>query len=555
MNFLLRVHFFIIAPLMFPAWLAPRFGDHWFTRIERLGARLACKKRLMVMAVAVGAILIRVALLPMMPVPVPGVHDEFSYLLAGDTFAHGRLANPPHAMWVFFETFHVLQHPTYSSIYPPAQGAALALGQLLGHPWLGALLSAGVMCGAILWALQGWLPPGWALLGGILAMLRVGLVSDWVNSYWGGAMAAIGGALVIGAFPRVIHQQRVRHALLMGLGAAILANSRPLEGLIFCAPVVVSLLMWPFSGRHVNLKRVSLRVFLPLVLVSTCLLVFVGYYNLRVTRDPLLLPEALDSRLYTNYPVFLWQHPKPPLQYLNPQFDQFYNHVQASVTPRTLRWSILAKSHKIWFFFLGTTFSLSLITMPNLLRDRRMRLVVIQFVVSFLGALGVAWSFPHYFAPLTATIYILVVQMLRHLRRLKFGWKPAGLYLTRLIVMLAFARPFVVVGYAMQNRGADWRHSRAEIVNRLNGTPGKHLVLVCYQPNHYVDHEWVYNAADIDNSKIVWARMIPGRDLKPLLEYFKERRAWQLNADVAGGELQSYSASDPPCVFERAPAH
>jgi len=452
-------------------------------------------------------------------------------------------------MWVFFETFHVLQHPTYSSIYPPAQGAALALGQLLGHPWLGVLLSAGVMCGAILWALQGWMPPGWAFLGGMLAMLRVGLVSDWVNSYWGGAMAAIGGALVIGAFPRILHQQRPRHALLMGLGAVILANSRPLEGLIFCVPVGVSLLGWLFWGHHANLKHVSLHVFLPLLLVSACLLAFVGYYNWRVTHDPLLLPEALDSRLYSNYPVFLWQHPKPPLQYLNPQFDEFYNHVQASVTPRTLRWSILAKSHKIWFFFLGTTFSLSLISLPNLLRDRKMRLLVIQFVVSFLGALAVAWSFPHYFAPLTATIYILLVQMLRYLRLLKFGWKPAGLYLTRVIVLLAIARPFVVVASAMQSCGSDWRRSRAEIVTRLDATPGQHLVLVCYQPDHDVDHEWVYNASDIDNSKIVWARVIPGRDLTPLLEYFKDRHAWELNPDDAGGQVKSYSASDIPCAF------
>jgi hypothetical protein len=548
-NFLLRVHFFIIALLMLPAWLAPRLGDRWISRIEQLGDKLARKKDLMVVAVAIGAILIRLALLPMMPIPVPGVHDEFSYLLAGDTFAHGRLANPPHAMWVFFETFHVLQHPTYSSIYPPAQGSALAFGQLLGHPWFGVLLSAGLMCGAILWALQGWLPPGWALLGGILAMLRLGLVSDWVNSYWGGAMAAIGGALVIGAFPRVLHQQRPRHALLMGLGAVILANSRPLEGLIFCVPVAVRLLMWLFSHRHADLKRVGMHVFPPLLLVSACLLAFIGYYNWRVTHDPVLLPEALDSQQYTNYPVFLWQHPKPPLQYLNPQFDEFYNHVQAGVTPRTLRWSILAKSHKIWFFFLGTTFSLSLITLPNLLRDRKTRLLVIQFAISFLGALVVAWSFPHYFAPLTATIYILMSQMLRHLRHLKFGWKPAGLYLTRLIVLLAIARPLVVVGYAMQNHGADWRQSRAEIVNRLDAMPGQHLVLVCYQPDHYVDHEWVYNAADINDSKIVWARVIPGRDLSPLLEYFKDRHTWELNPDVAGGQLKFYSASDLSCVF------
>jgi len=65
-------------------------------------------------------------------------------------------------------------------------------------------------------------------------------------------------------------------------------------------------------------------------------------------------------------------------------------------------------------------------------------------------------------------------------------------------------------------------------------------VLVHYSPEHNVHHEWVYNAADIDRAKIVWAREIPGRDWTTLLDYFKDRRSGWSEPTDSPPKLEEY---------------
>src|SRR6266852_6232042 len=92
----------------------PRFTLRAFHGVEKIFSRWAEQRNLAVVVLFFLVIGVRLSVLPELPVPVPGIHDEFSYLLMGDTFAHGRLSNPPHSMWVSLEAFHINWFPRYA---------------------------------------------------------------------------------------------------------------------------------------------------------------------------------------------------------------------------------------------------------------------------------------------------------------------------------------------------------------------------------------------------------------------------------------------------------
>jgi hypothetical protein len=541
----------------------PRLGCRWFTRIEAFFGRFARRKRLAVIAVGFSALILRVAILPVLPVPLPFVPDDFSFLLLADTFAHGRLANPTPAMWTHLESIHISMQPTYTSMYFPGQGLLLAAGKvLLGHPWYGILFASAFMCAAICWMLQAWLPPGWALLGGALAVLRLGLFCYWVNTYTGGGqLLAIGGALVLGALPRLMKTARLRYGVLMAMGVIALALTRPYEGMLLCLPVTAMLIHWALSGKNRPKPSALLKLAaVPLMLIFAAL-AWLGYYDYRAFGNPLTLPYTVNRTAYAMAPYFVWQAARPEPYYRHKEMRDFYYksemtgydemHSRLFFVPKTAGKIFLA-----FGFFASYTLLPPLIMLPRVFRDRRLRFLVICVLVLIAGIVVMIYLIPHYLAPFTAAFYAIGLQCMRHLRLWTPEGKPAGMAMVRLTVTVCFVLAAVrVFSTPLKVTGPEWpagnwvlswggpEHfgtERAQIEAYLEHQPGKQLAIVRYASKREPLDQWVYNAADIEGAKVVWADDDGSVGDRELLKYYHDRKMWLVEPDSTPARISPY---------------
>jgi hypothetical protein len=437
---------------------------------------------------------------------------------------------------VHFEAVHELSQPSYQSKYPPLQGLMLAAGQkLAGDPWLGVLLSAGLMCGALCWMLQGWVAPGWALTGALLALLQFGIFRYWTNSYWGGAMAAFGGALVLGAAARLLWPERSRlsasaNGALLACGIAVLANSRPFEGLLFCAAVGIA--MVSVYGRATG-RLFSIRAMAPAALVLASTAGAMAYYNFRVTGDALTLPYQAHEKQYAVAAAFLFQPARPVPEYHHKELKDFWAGWDVEVlriheAKPALYWTVQMASLVPFFLGIGPEL-LAILVALWAWRVREIRLALIATVLFFLP-LFFAKAFPaHYVAPMTAVFLLAVTLALQRL-----GTKTRFLLAC---ILLATAVEFALAiihppsDFILEQR--EFAAKRSAILSELRSLPGDHLVIVQYAPGHNVREGWIYNAADIDGSRVVWAHDMGALKNKELTGYYPARTVWLCSRTAA----------------------
>jgi hypothetical protein len=527
-----------------------------FAGLERRLTQLSRRRWLTVAAVFLAVVALRGALFPLVGVPVPDVHDEFSYLFQADTFVAGRLTNPAHPMWVHFESFHLNVLPTYQSMYPPGQGLFLAAAQwLTGTPWLGVWLSAALMCAAVTWMLQAWMPPPWPLVGGLFCVLRFALFSYWINSYWGGAVAAFAGALVLGAAGRLRRRLSMGHALVLAAGLVLLANSRPYEGLLLSVPVLVALLVWV---RRRPLRAIGRRLALPVATILILGAAAMLYYNWRGTGHPLLMPYQVNQRAYHITNTFLWQPRNPMPAYNHEVFRRFYtywelpDYIRLHRDPDGLQFVLEKKLRAYYSFYVWPAFLLLLPACWQMLKSARMRVFPCILLVVLAGSMLIIWEPQgHYLAPAEGPLVGAMLYGLRMLRAWRPRRLPVGVTASRALAVAMLGWILVLTAREVLNPfhlGTETAHlphyiERARLEAQLERLPGLQLILVKCHRTHQAGEDWVYNRADVDQAKVVWARDMGPERNRELLEYYRDRHAWIVDQDDGIRRLTDYASS------------
>ena len=526
------------------------------------GRRINWSSHWWLAAFAILPVVLRLSLLPRSPIPIPTGSDDFSYILLADTLRHLRLSNPPHALPQFFEQIFVLQQPTHSSMYPLGQGLFLAVGWLLfGHPWAGVLLSVASFCAACYWMLRAWIPPHWAVAGGLLACIQFGPLNYWTNSYWGGAVSAAAGCLVFGALPRLANRARRRDAALLGCGLALQLLTRPFE---FIFLLLSALLFVPLCFRGTfnlrSLKKAAIVAALP-VLAAAALTTL---HNRRVTGNWTTLPYMLYRYQYGMPASFTFQPNPLPHRQLSEEQDLAYRAQSAihGTDPETFKSYTERLAFRVRFlrFFLLPPLYLAAAAFLFRLRNVRFAWITLTVGVFLLGSNFYPYFFPHYVAAITGLFVLISVLGLEQLNHLKLSGVEFpvkfGTFLL-LACLLHFAFWFSVHQWATGDQRAallpfeSWDYinygdpqGRIAVRDQLNRIPGKKLVFVHYAPGHRFE-EWIQNEADIDSSRVVFVHDLGTSENNGILSYYRDRSAWLLEPDQSPPRLTRYLPAQP----------
>jgi hypothetical protein len=509
------------------------------------------KPDLIAAGIVAAAIVLRLALIPVLPVPIPFINDEFSHLLLADTLMHGRVANPTPRFWEHFESLHIIQQPHYVSNYFPGHALFLAAGRIaLGHPWAGILAEYALFLAALYWALRGWMPSRWALFGMVLAVVRFGIGSYWINAYHAGFIASIGGALVFGAFARLRASRSRQNAtsdvmlgLAFGWGLAILASTRPFEGLFFALPFA-AVLMWEMRTSLGRLLRVTLAAAV-IVLPAMAAL---GIYFEHITGSPFVTAYQISQKTY-GWPMGLaWRTP-PKIQNRHPEMQNYYDyeigeHEKVGSVGGFIEF-LTFRLQEYWRFFFGPLLTIPLLMLGRVGKRRPMLLAGAAGGIVAILAEGAAS--PHYLAPAAVVFVAVVVEGCRYFDGLRLRVAPLLIAAMAVVLMIRIGLEQAGLPYSQRINFQSWccrekgNMNKARMTAELEQIPGKHLLFVKTKTNLDDIFQWIYNDADLDAARFVWARDLGAERNAELARSFARRQIWLVDPNAKPATRVEYS--------------
>jgi hypothetical protein len=256
----------------------------------------------------------------------------------------------------------------------------------------------------------------------------------------------------------------------------------------------------------------------------------------------------------------IWQSPNVEPVYHHQIIRQMYvDAMQKFYISRSLVGPI-AKLIWLWIFFIGPVFTLPILMaffyLPYNFSFRqlgeRSRFLLIVFVVFVSGLLVEVYQAPHYQAPATCLFIALLLLCMRRLRAWQWHDRPSGLFLMRAIPLICVISFLLRVAAGAlhipvaESHAAAWfqqgppTFGRAELARQLEHSPGQKLVIVRYENSHRPFEEWVYNGANIDAAKVVWAHAMSPLEDQQLIDSFPDRQALLWEPDQSPPRMSPY---------------
>lgn len=360
-------------------------------------------------------------------------------------------------------------------------------------------------------------------------------VGYWSQSYFGGFVPALGGALLLGAADRLLRKQfSITNAVFLALGLSVLALSRPVEGFFAALPALILLFAAALRGAPFYRSRI---LFVPVIVVLALTTALQLSINFSVTGSAFVFPYQLHHKKYAAWPIFLFQKVGEAPRLANRQMTQFNDesmeiYRKEETAPGFLDYLLKSKCEAAWRFYFDAWLSIAFLCVFSAIRRAKLSMICSVVAIEFVVLSLEPFFMPHYAAPITSALYLLMTQCMRELKSITIGKNRIGAIVLNCTLLGFFLSSIYGISSERRFDAGAWFQARAQIMKELSqDKESKHIIFVRYGPDHYYHHEWVYNGADLHDASVIWVHEGNADQNKEVLQYYKNRKVWLLTED------------------------